>query len=709
MANPQSTALEWYKQSDVILGFGVIAILVMLVVPLPGFLLDILIVVSLALGLLVLLTALSTKEPSEFSVFPNLLLVTTLYRLALNVSTTRQILAQGSSFNSHIIDAFGTFVIGGGTGLAKYVVGFIIFLILVIVQIVVITRGATRIAEVAARFTLDGLPGKQMAIDMELSSGNINEEEAKARRKKIQREVDFYGAMDGASKFVQGDVRAGLIITAINLIGGMIIGIAIRGDSFVTALETYSKLTIGDGLVSQIPALLTTTATGMIVTRAGSEKELANEFKSQLFNNSKTLYVIAVSLLGASIIPGLPFFSLVFFALVFAYLAYSIDKSAKESLEQIEKKELESKFEKKPDYYKELRTDPIEVELGLNLVPLVDSNQGGILLDQISNLRRRFAIDTGLVIPPVRILDNLELEPNTYSIKIHGVVVGESKVRPDKLMALENMKKPTEPIAGEDFVEPTFGYKAKWIDPDLKIEAENKGYTVVDPSTVIVTHLKELVSNHAASLLGREEVKSLLEHVKTTHPTLVSELEERKVGLGLIQQVLQNLLREGLAIRSLPTILEAIANNEPKSRDPFFLSENVRQAISRQIVNDYLSSDGKLHVITLDPKVSERLSKGIVTDPIEGNIISISPEYYNKLIEVIAREYNKFHSEGKFPIFVVSRSLRLPFSYMLAKEFPPRNFAVLAVEEIHSSVKTVMDGVVNVSQQEGYKVGKGFE
>lgn len=709
MANPQSTALEWYKQSDVILGFGVIAILVMLVVPLPGFLLDILIVVSLALGLLVLLTALSTKEPSEFSVFPNLLLVTTLYRLALNVSTTRQILAQGSSFNSHIIDAFGTFVIGGGTGLAKYVIGFIIFLILVIVQIVVITRGATRIAEVAARFTLDGLPGKQMAIDMELSSGNINEEEAKARRKKIQREVDFYGAMDGASKFVQGDVRAGLIITAINLIGGMIIGIAIRGDSFVTALETYSKLTIGDGLVSQIPALLTTTATGMIVTRAGSEKELANEFKSQLFNNSKTLYVIAVSLLGASIIPGLPFFSLVFFALVFAYLAYSIDKSAKESLEQIEKKELESKFEKKPDYYKELRTDPIEVELGLNLVPLVDSNQGGILLDQISNLRRRFAIDTGLVIPPVRILDNLELEPNTYSIKIHGVVVGESKVRPDKLMALENMKKPTEPIAGEDFVEPTFGYKAKWIDPDLKIEAENKGYTVVDPSTVIVTHLKELVSNHAASLLGREEVKSLLEHVKTTHPTLVSELEERKVGLGLIQQVLQNLLREGLAIRSLPTILEAIANNEPKSRDPFFLSENVRQAISRQIVNDYLSSDGKLHVITLDPKVSERLSKGIVTDPIEGNIISISPEYYNKLIEVIAREYNKFHSEGKFPIFVVSRSLRLPFSYMLAKEFPPRNFAVLAVEEIHSSVKTVMDGVVNVSQQEGYKVGKGFE
>jgi flagellar biosynthesis protein FlhA len=709
MANTQVSKTEWYRQSDIILGAGVVAILAMLIIPLPGFVLDILIVVSLAMGLLVLLTALSTKEPSEFSVFPNLLLVTTLFRLALNVSTTRQILAQGASFNSNIIEAFGTFVVGGGTGLGKYVIGFIIFLILVIVQIVVITKGATRIAEVAARFTLDALPGKQMGIDTELSSGNINEEEAKSRRKKIQREVDFYGAMDGASKFVQGDVRAGLIITAINLIGGMIIGIAIRGDSFINALETYSKFTIGDGLVSQIPALLTTTATGMIVTRAGSEKELAVEFRSQLFNNSKPLYVVAASLAGAAIIPGLPFFSLMLFAAGFAYIAYTIDKNAKEALEQIEKKDLENKFEKKPDYYKELRTDPIEVELGLNLVPLVDANQGGVLLDQISNLRRRFAVDTGLVIPPVRILDNLELDPNLYSIKIHGVVVGESKVRPEKLMALDNARKQTEPIAGDEFVEPTFGYKAKWIDPDLKVEAENKGYTVVDPSTVIVTHLKELVSNHAASLLGREEVKSLLEHVKNTHPTLVSEMEERKIGLGLIQQVLQNLLREGLGIRSLPTILEAVANNEPKSRDPFFLSENVRQAIARQITNDYLSGDGKLHVITLDPKVSDRLSKGVVADPIEGNLISISPEYYNKLIEAIAREYNKFHSEGKFPIYVTSRALRLPFSYMLAKEFPPRNFAVLAVEEIHSSVKTVMDGVISVQQQEAYRAGKSFE
>jgi flagellar biosynthesis protein FlhA len=701
---------SWYRQSDVVLGVGVIAILAMLIVPLPGFILDLLIVVSLAMGLIILLTSLSVKEPSDFTIFPNLLLITTLYRLALNVSTTRQILSQGAGFNSHIIDAFGTFVVGGSTGLGKYLVGFIIFLILIIVQILVITKGATRIAEVAARFTLDALPGKQMSIDTELSSGSINEEEARRRKDKIKREVDFYGAMDGASKFVQGDVRAGLIITGINLFGGIIIGMVIRGENFAFAIETYGKLTIGDGLVSQIPGLLATTATGMIVTRAGSEKELSEEFKSQLFTNPKTLYVVAGSLLLSALIPGLPFFSLLFFGLGLAYLAYTIQKNAHDTLATIEKKEMDSKTERKPDYYKEIRTDPIEVELGLNLVPLVDANQGGVLLDQISNLRRRFAIDTGLVIPAVRILDNLELDPDNYAIKVHGVIVGESKIRPQKLMALDNGKKIIDPVAGDEFTEPTFGYKARWIDPADKIEAESKGYTVVDPSTVIVTHLKELISNHAASLLGREEVKSLLDHVKTTHPTLVSELEDKKIGFGLIQQVLQNLLKEGLGIKNLPVILESISNTESRlqTREPYTISENVRQSISRQIINDYVSSDGKLHVITLDPKVTDKLSKGVVMDQMEGGYISVPPEYYNKLIEAVAREYNRFHNEGKFPIFITSRSVRLPLSYMLAKELPPRNFAVLAIEEIHSSVKTSMDGVINI-QAEPARVGRVSE
>ncbi len=688
---------KWYMESDIIMGVGVIAIVSMLIIPLPGFLLDVLIALSLAIGLIILLTSLSVREPSDFSIFPNLLLITTLYRLALNVSTTRQILSQGPGINSHIIEAFGTFVVGGGSGLGKYLVGFIIFLILTIVQIIVITKGATRIAEVAARFTLDALPGKQMAIDTELSSGNITEEEAKKRRKKIQREVDFYGSMDGASKFVQGDVRAGLIITAINLIGGIIIGMSIRGENFLFAIETYGKLTIGDGLVSQIPGLLSTTATGMIVTRAGSDSDLAKDFKSQLFNNPKVLYVVSSSLGLAALIPGLPFFSLVGFASLLAYLGYMIDKNAKETLATIEKKEIDSKAEKKVDYYKELRTDPIEVELGLNLVPLVDANYGGVLLDRIQNLRRKFAIDIGLVIPPVRILDNMELDHDSYAIKIHGVVVGESKVRSDRLMALDNAGKVREPIAGEEFIEPTFGFKALWIDPSDKLDAESRGYSVVDPATVIVTHLTELIRSHAASILGREEVKKLLEHQKETHPTLVSELEDRKISLGIIQQVLQNFLKEGLGIRNLTPILESIANNTSGINDPNFLSENARQALSKQIEKDYLSSDGRLHVITLDAKITERLAKGLVSDPMEGRLISLPPEYHSRLINAVADRYRISHKEGKFPILVVPRDLRLPFSYLLAKEFPPRNFAVLAIEEISTTTKSVIDAILTLN------------
>lgn len=689
---------KWYTQSDSILGIGAITIIAMLVIPLPGKLLDVLIVVSLGMGLIILLTSLSMKEASDFSVFPSLLLISTIFRLALNVSTTRQILSQGSSFDSGIIDAFGTFVIGGGNGLEKYLIGFIIFIIITIVQIIVITKGATRISEVAARFTLDALPGKQMSIDTELSSGNINEEEAKIRKQKVQREVDFYGAMDGASKFVQGDVRAGLVITGINLIGGIIIGTSLQGESFANAIQTYSKFTIGDGLVSAIPGLLSTTATGMIVTRAGSERQLAEEFKDQLFTNPKILYMVAATLFLAGLIPGLPILTLSAFAAGLSYLAYIIQQNAKEAIAHTEQEKVESgQVEKKPDYYKEIRTDPIEVELGLNLVPLVDTNQGGVLLDQIANLRKRFAVEIGLVIPAVRILDNLELDHDSYAIKINGIMVGQSKVRPDKLMALDNTGQIKESMRGEEFTEPTFGYKALWIDSEDKIEAENLGYTVVDPSTVLVTHLKELISNHASSLLGREEVKNLLEHVRNSHPTLVAEIDSKQVGLGIIQQVLQNLLKEGLGIRNITAILESIANNfNTKSVEPYVLSEYVRQAISKQIVNDYLSPDGKLHVMTMDHKITERLNKGLVVDPMEGSLLSLAPDYHNRLIDSVAREYNRSHRDGIFPIFAVSRSLRMPFAYLLAKEFPPRNFAVLAIEEIDSDITTQIDASISI-------------
>jgi flagellar biosynthesis protein FlhA len=691
----------WYLNSDIIIGAGALGILGMLIVPLPGFLLDILLVISIGIGLIILLTSLSVKEAMDFSIFPTLLLVTTLYRLALNVSTTRQILSKGPAVNSQIIDAFGTFVVGGETGLGKYVVGFIIFIIIVIVQIVVITKGATRISEVAARFTLDGLPQKQMAIDMEQNSGAITEQQAAKKRERLQQEVNFYGAMDGASKFVQGDVRAGLLITVINLLGGIIIGASIRGEGFVQAIETYGKFTIGDGLVSQIPALLITTATGLIVTRSSSIHSFTGEFRNQLFTNSRILYVVAAALGLFALIPGLPFFSLAILGGIFAYLGYYMEKAARLEVEMIEKGEEAKTQEKKPeDYLEEIRTESIVVSLGLNLLPLAEVKERGLLLSQIANTRKKFASEYGLVIPPVRIMDNLEIPHDNYTIKINGVVVGESAIKADKLMALDNQRQVNDPVPGEKFTEPTFGMDALWIDPNLKSEAENKGYTVVDPSTVIITHLKELILTHAAQLLGREETQALLEHVRKSKPTLIQELGYEKEGrLGIIQQVLQNLLREGLPIRGLPIILESIANNLSKSNDPNYLSEVARQAIARQIVNEYLSPDGKLHVVIVDPRLAERLGKSLADDPLEGKVFALPTDLRRKLIEAIQSEYRKSAQEGRAAIFATNRYLRMPLFGFISREIPPRNFAVLALEEIQDVGNVIVVGQLSISQE----------
>ncbi len=691
------------KQSDLILGVGVLVILGMLIVPLPGFILDVLLVFSIGLGLLILLTALSVTEPSEFSIFPSLLLITTLFRLALNVSTTRQILSKGPAMNSSVIEAFGTFVIGGEAGMGKYVVGLIIFIILTIVQVVVITKGATRISEVAARFTLDGLPQKQMSIDMELNSGAITEQEAKFKRDKLQREVNFYGAMDGASKFVQGDVRAGLIITAINLIGGIIIGASIRGEGIMAAIETYGKFTIGDGLVSQIPGLLSTTATGIIVTRSSSEKKLTNEIGTQLFGNAKTLYVVSGALALASLIPGLPFFSLIILSAGIGYLGYSIEQVAKEEIKKIETVSQEKVSERKPEnYIKEITVEAIQVELGRDLLPLVDASSGGHLLEQIANTRKKFATDFGLVIPAIRIVDNLEIPHDNYSIRINGVVVGQSVVKADRLMAMNTSQRELETITGENFQEPAFGMKAIWIDPNTRPDVENKGYTVVDPSTVIITHLKELISTYASQLLGREEVKALLEHLRQTHPTLVQELDYDKGGrLGIIQQTLQNLLTEGLSIKNLPKIMEAIANHIMRANgDSFLLSESVRQAISRQIVNDFLSADGKLHVVTIDPRIMDRLNRSLMQDEVEGRIIVLPHDVRVRIMEAVFAELQKAAEEGRFLIFVISRHLRQPFAFLLAKELPPRNFAVIASEEIQRGVPTDIASVLTLVTKE---------
>lgn len=692
----------WYTNSDFIIGAGALGILAMLIVPLPGFILDLLLVISIGIALIVLLTSLSVSEAMDFSIFPSLLLITTMYRLALNVSTTRQILSKGPAVNSQVIEAFGTFVVGGESGLGKYVVGFIIFIILVIVQIVVITKGATRISEVAARFTLDGLPQKQMAIDMEQNSGAITEQQASRKRERLQQEVNFYGQMDGASKFVQGDVRAGLIITIINLIGGVLIGVSIRGESFAQAIETYGKFTIGDGLVSQIPALLITTATGLIVTRSNSVQSFTAEFRTQLFTNSRILYVVAAALGLSSLIPGLPFFSLLILGGMFAYLAYYMDQAAKLQVELIEKSQEAKVQENKPeDYLDEIRTESIMVTLGLNLIPLADVKERGLLLSQVANTRKKIATDYGLVIPPVRIMDNMEIPHDNYAIKINGVVVGESVIKADRLMAFDNSKQVEDPIEGEKFTEPTFGMEALWIDPSLKSEAETKGYTVVDPATVIITHLKELILTHAASLLGREETQALLEHVRKTKPTLVQELGYEKEGrLGVIQQVLQNILREGLPIRGIAVILESIANNIAKSNDPNYLSEVARQAIARQIVNEYVSLDSKLNVVVLDPRLSERLLKALVDDPLEGKVLAVGTDIRRKMIESIQNEYLKAIDERRNLIFATNRFLRMAMFAFISRELPPRSFAVLALEELQDIKNVVVVGQLALNQPE---------
>ena len=689
---------KWYRQSDIILGIGAFVIIGMLIIPLPGFLLDVLILISLAIGLLTVLTALSIDEPSDFSLFPSLLLITTLYRLALNVSTTRQILSKGPSVNSDIIEAFGSFVIGSESGLGKYLIGFIIFLILTLVQILVITKGATRISEVAARFTLDALPGKQMAIDVEVANGAINEEEAQKRRKKIQREVDFYGAMDGASKFVQGDVRASLVITFINLLGGLIIGSSIRGESFIEAMETYGKLTIGDGLVSQIPSLLSTTATGIIVTRSGSDSKLSSQFKNQLFGNPKVLYIVAANLALASFIPGLPFIPLIIGSSGLAYLAYVIDKSFEETIEKTKKIEKEKKPIQPKDYHEDLRTDPIEFELGLNLLPLVDEEKGRPLLEQIANLRKQFVVDYGIVVPPIRIFDNLELEPDNYRIKIYGVEVVENPIKADCLMAVGSG---VDSLDGLEFIEPSFGQKAKWISPELKKEAEEKSCTVVDATTVIITHLKEILSNYAATILGREEIKKLLEHYKKSYPTLIEELKLNEPSrLGLIQQVLQNLLREGIPIKNIISIFEAIIDSLDRKYDkPYLISEMVRQKLSPQISKDLLSEDSKLHIITFENELVSHLYKSLQFDEVENReIIVLDPKYVNALLNSIKENYNQSKLRNHFPIFVVGRALRSSLYHLMTRELPTRQFSVIAIEEIPSTYEVSIETKVEVKE-----------
>ncbi|MCX7678576.1 MAG: flagellar biosynthesis protein FlhA [Spirochaetes bacterium] len=659
------TNLQWMQKTDVLIGIGVIVVVAMLVIPIPTFLLDFLMALSITSGILILLIVMYVPRSFDFTVFPSLLLISTVFRLALNVSSTRLILLQGAAFDGKIIRAFGEFVVGG-----NYVVGFLIFIILVAVQFIVITKGATRTAEVAARFTLDAMPGKQMSIDSDLSNGIITEEEARRRRAEIRKEADFYGAMDGASKFVQGDVKVGIVITLINIFGGFIVGMLMRNESFDTALRTYTLLTIGDGLVSQIPSLMVTTATGIIVTRAVSEENLGEDLAEQLGSQPRALWITSAALAGSILIPGFPKISLILLSAGLAALAYILQQTKEEELQKakIEEKQAALREYKPESVLPLMHVDPLEVEIGYSLIPLVDPEQGGTLLDRITNIRKRTALELGLIVPPIRIRDNMELEPNEYSILIKGVEVGRGELEVGKLMAM-NPGNVTDKLEGDEFTEPVFHLPALWISPDKRDIAERRGYTVVDCPTIIATHLTEIIKRHADEILGRQEVQQIIDNLKNDYPAVVNELlTEKKMSIGEIQKVLQNLLRERVSIRNMVTILETLSTYINYTKDLGLLTEYVRQALARQICKEYADKKGEISAITVDPEIENIIRSSIHEDPIEGRVLGLDPQTHQMVVKSLLTAHAKAKTVTATPVFLVSPYIRSVMFALLERE-----------------------------------------
>ena len=640
------------QHSDVAMSIAVVGIIILMVIPMPAFFLDLLLTLSITIALCTLLVALYVEEPLDFSVFPGLLLVVTLFRLALNVSTTRLILGEG--FAGNVIQAFGNFVVKG-----NYVVGLVIFLILVIINFVVITKGSTRIAEVAARFTLDAMPGKQMAIDADLNQGMIDEREAKNRREKISREADFYGAMDGASKFVRGDAIAGLLITLVNIAGGLIIGMLQRGMSLKDAMQTYTLLTVGDGLVAQIPALIVSVSAGIIVSRAASKKDLGHEITSQLLAQPKAIYIASGVLLFFAFTPGLPtvpflMLSVGIFILarisnasIKAEKARKSEEAAGQALAPVPKERIE-------EY---VLVDPLEIEIGYGLIPLVEGGPGGDLLERITQLRRQLALETGLVIPPVRIRDNTQLSPNTYIIKLKNAEIGEFELRMNYLLALIPSKD-IEPIQGIPTHEPSFQLPALWIQPNLKEQAQSAGYTIIEPAAVLVTQFSELLKKEGYRLLTRDAVQELINAVKKEHKTLVEELVPAQLSIGAIQKVLQNLLREGLPIRDLPTILETLADYAPSTKDTDFLTEAARVTLSATIAAKYEDEKGKLSALTVDPNLEGMISDGLRAAVREGADFTLPANVVRFIAERLKDLSDKMISLGFHPILVTAPGVR---------------------------------------------------
>ena len=658
----------------------------MIIIPLPPFFLDLMFIINIAISIVILLTTMYIKEALEFSVFPSLLLITTLFRLSLNVSSTRLILTKGGDAGA-VIATFGNFVLQGNA-----VVGFIIFLIIVLVQFIVITKGAERIAEVTARFTLDAMPGKQMAIDADLSSGIITEMDAKRRRNNVQREADFYGAMDGATKFVKGDSIMSIIITAINFTGGVVIGMVQGGSTFTEVLQTYSIATVGDGLVSQIPALLISTATSMIVTRAASESSLNVDLTNQVKSQPLVLIISGIILLSMAIIPGFPKIQVVTLAAVFIFLGTRLlktntDYNVEES-ETTEKTE-ESKAETDDEYFRNIdniyeliQIDPVEMEVGYSLIPLVDEASGGNFIDRVVMFRRQFAQEMGMVVPSVRLRDNGYLNPNEYAIKLKGEEVTKGEILVEYYLALDPGNLSGE-VDGIETIEPAYGIPSKWITKDKKEIAEIYGYTVIDSLSVLITHLSEVIRTHAHELLSRQDLNQLVSNIRKTNESLVDEVVPGIVSYGNLQKILGNLLREGIPIKDMETILETISDYGTSVKDTEMLTEYIRQSLKRTITHKW-SDGGQIKVITLSSDVEKLILNAISKDN-RSSYLSIEPDVLQKIVSQLIEQLNNLKNEINIPIILTSPFVRGYFRKLLDQFYPKA--VVLSFNEIDNSVQ----------------------
>ena len=679
------------KAKDASIAFIVLVVILLIIVPVPPMLLDILLVVNISISLLVLLMALYVKEALEFAIFPSLLLVLTLFRLGLNISSTRLILGNGGDAGE-VVKAFGSFTTGG-----NIVVGIIIFLIIIVIQFVVITKGAERVAEVSARFTLDAMPGKQMAIDADLNAGLIDDQQAKQRREKIAQEADFYGAMDGASKFVKGDSIVGILITMINIVGGLIIGMMAGEMETSEILQVYTIATIGDGLVSQIPALMVSTATGIIVTRSASNENMGADLIGQFTRQPMLFFILAVMLCIVALIPGLPKAPFFVIAGLFAFLGYSLNKAAQKAVEapvQIQEDEAQKMAaeKRKPENVTSLlQIELIGIELGYGLVPLVDANQGGDLLERVVMIRRQCALDLGIIVPIIRIRDNIQLGTNEYVIKIKGDEVAGGEVMMDHIMALS-----TDDVKGKlqgiETVEPTFGLPAIWVPESEREKAELLGYTTVDAPSVIATHLTETIKRHSYELLTRQQVQMLLDNLKTSQPALVEEVFPKLFSLGEIQKVLGNLLREGVSIRDMGTIMETLADNGGVVRDLDLLTEYVRKSLYRSISRQFIPTS-KARVITLDPTLEQIIAEKTKQTE-QGTYVALSQDEIQRIFESLKDSVEKMTKLGTTPIVLTSPMVRRQFKNITAQMVP--DLIVLSYNELDQNVEVFSDGVIGL-------------